>query len=493
MSIKSRASPSVTGILATLQHKSERALLGLLWAHGPMLLVVCWLTGEHLVLALAGWLAVTLAATAMHQLRRDTPTARTMLAAAMCAMPALVLLSVAGQSWQSDTHLLFFADLAITSALLDLQALIVGAAVVAVHHLAMNFMMPMMVFPGGADFSRVIFHAVVLVMECAVLGWLVAQVTHAIANAEALATRIEETAACQKVEEERARAAAAAEQKAALSSLATQFETNIGSMVAMLSGNAAGLQDTAQSMSATALQTNDMASLVAASAEEASRGVHTVAAAADELSASIHEINRQVSHSTRITEQAVASANHTDAIVRALADGAQRIGQVVDLITGIAAQTNLLALNATIEAARAGDAGKGFAVVASEVKNLALQTARATEEIGAQIAQTQAATVEAVTAIKEIGSTIGEVSFITIAISAAVEEQGAATAEIARNVQHTAAGTQAVTSNIVGVSGAANETGAAAGKVLKAANGLSKQASQLTDEVSRFVAGVRAA
>jgi methyl-accepting chemotaxis protein len=221
--------------------------------------------------------------------------------------------------------------------------------------------------------------------------------------------------------------------------------------------------------------------------------MQTVASAAEELTASIGEISRQVTQSSKITGKAVDDARRTDAIVRVLAEGPQKIGQVVDLIASIAGQTNLLALNATIEAARAGDAGKGFAVVATEVKSLATQTAKATQDIGSQIGQIQAATAEAVQAIKGITTTIEEVNAIATAIAAAVEEQGSATAEIARNVQQTAASTHDVTTNIAGVSQAADETGIAAGHVLEAASGLSQQAEQLTAKVNSFVAGVRAA
>ena len=294
-------------------------------------------------------------------------------------------------------------------------------------------------------------------------------------------------------EQEQLKVTAAEAQKAAMSKTADAFEAKVGSLVSMLSSGASELQATAQSMSATATQTNQQAMTVAAAAEEASAGVQTVAAAAEELSASIHEISRQVAQSATITGKAVEDTRRTDGIVRALADGAQKIGDVIQLISGIAAQTNLLALNATIEAARAGDAGKGFAVVASEVENLATQTAKATEDIGAQIRQMQDATGEAVQAIKSIGATIEEVNVIASNIAAAVEEQGAATAEIARNVQQTAASTEEVTATIAGVSQAANETGAAAGLVLGAASGLSQQAEQLTTEVNDFVAGVRAA
>jgi len=293
-------------------------------------------------------------------------------------------------------------------------------------------------------------------------------------------------------EQEEIKAATTAAQKAALHQTADAFQAKVGNLVSMLSSGATELQATAQSMSSTATQTNQQASTVATAAAAASAGVQTVAAAAEELSSSIHEISRRVAESSRITGKAVEDARHTDAIVGALAAGAQKIGQVVELIKNIAAQTNLLALNATIEAARAGDAGKGFAVVASEVKSLAQQTGKATEDIAAQIGEIQNDTAEAVQAIKGIGATIEEVSAIAQTIAAAVEEQGAATAEIARNVRQTAASTQDVTANIGGVSQAANDTGAAASQVLGAARGLSQQSEQLTAEVSQFLAGIRA-
>ena len=294
-------------------------------------------------------------------------------------------------------------------------------------------------------------------------------------------------------EQDQTKAASAVAQKAAMNETADAFQSKVGGLVAMLSSNAADLEATARTMAGTATQANGQAATVAAAAEEASAGVATVAAAAEELTASISEISRQVAQSARITDQAVADAQRTNAIVQTLTESAERIGHVVGLIANIAAQTNLLALNATIEAARAGDAGKGFAVVASEVKSLATQTAKATGEIGAQIAHIQSVTREAGAAIRGITGTIEGVSSIALSIATAVEEQSAATAEIARNVQQTARAAQDVTVNIGGVSQAATGAGAAAAQVLSAAAGLSRQAEQLTSEVSSFVAGVRAA
>jgi methyl-accepting chemotaxis protein len=301
------------------------------------------------------------------------------------------------------------------------------------------------------------------------------------------------TARSLEAEQTKMKSLSEAEKRDALIALANRFDASVGQLVGLMASGSTELEATAQSMTGTADRTNQQATMVSSAATEASTRVQTVASAAEELSSSITEIARQMAQSAKITSHAVDSARRTDTIVRALADGAQQIEHVVELIQTIAAQTNLLALNATIEAARAGDAGRGFAVVATEVKSLAGQTADATKEISTRIAQIQSATKEAVDAIQGITATIEEVSAIATTIGSAIEEQGAATAEIARNVTQTAQATQNVTTNIGGVSSAAHETGNAAGMVLSAATGLSKQAEQLSGEVKTFLAGVRAA
>ena len=294
-------------------------------------------------------------------------------------------------------------------------------------------------------------------------------------------------------ETERNKADAEKERKTGMLRLADTFEAGIKGVVNSVASQATEMQSSAQAMTQTAEQATHQATAVAASVEEASANVQTVASSAEELSASVREIGQQVEHSSKIAGQAVIEADKTNATVEGLAKTAQRIGDVVQLIETIAGQTNLLALNATIEAARAGDAGKGFAVVASEVKSLANQTAKATEEIRAQISEIQGSTGQTVEAIRSIGTTIRQMSEIATTIASAVEEQGAATREIASNVHQAAQGTSDIATNIEGVSRAASDTGAAATQVLGAAGELSKQAETLRRDVDEFLATVRAA
>jgi len=288
-------------------------------------------------------------------------------------------------------------------------------------------------------------------------------------------------------------ARAAAERRAAMEGIASDFERSVNGIVRTVSSAAAGMQTTAQSMTATASDASARAATVSAASDSASSNVGTVAAAAEELSSSVTEISRQVTRSSEIANKAVSDAERTNATVQVLSTGAEKIGEVVKLIHSIAAQTNLLALNATIEAARAGESGRGFAVVASEVKALANQTAKATEEISAQVAAMQSSTSDAVAAINGIAQTIAQMSEITIGISAAIEEQGAATREIARNIQSVATGSSEISAHIGGVTTAAAATGSAATDVLANARELDNQSGMLRNAVDGFLAKVRAA
>jgi methyl-accepting chemotaxis protein len=289
------------------------------------------------------------------------------------------------------------------------------------------------------------------------------------------------------------KAKAEIEKQALQRQMADRFEADVKGVVGAVAKATEGMQRVAGEITSSINGTSERAAAAAAASEEASTSVNTVAAATEELASSVTEIGRQVTHSSRVADNAVVKATETTEMVTSLAAAAEKIDDVLRLISAIASQTNLLALNATIEAARAGEAGRGFAVVASEVKELASQTAKATEEIAGQVTAIQSATGNCVTAISDISTTIREISGIASTIAAAVEEQGSATREIARSVQQASAGTTEVSANVAGASQAADQSRALAGNVMVASGELGQHASALMKSVDTFLAGLRGA
>ena len=275
--------------------------------------------------------------------------------------------------------------------------------------------------------------------------------------------------------------------------LAERFVTRMTELASAFAASSHQVASSARDLSSTAEQTSQQAQNVTEAAELAASNVQTVAASSEELAASVREITGQVSQSAQVADTAFQEAERSNQRISELAQAAGAIGDVVALIKGIADQTNLLALNATIESARAGEAGRGFAVVASEVKELATQTARATEEISSKITEVQSSTRETVSSMAEIMRVISNMKQISSSIAGAVEEQGAATAEIAHNCQRAANGTQDVTSNITGVGQAAQLTGSASTELLALSEGLSAQAADVREAVETFVVELRAA
>jgi methyl-accepting chemotaxis protein len=301
---------------------------------------------------------------------------------------------------------------------------------------------------------------------------------------EARTLREAQEAAKQQTEEEK---------KALQRRMADRFEADVKGVMGAVARATKDMQRVAAKITASVNGTSEQAAAAAAASEEASASVNTVAAATEQLASSVAEIGRQVTHSSGVADAAVAKASQTTEMVGSLAAAGEKIGDVLRLISAIASQTNLLALNATIEAARAGDAGRGFAVVASEVKELASQTAKATEEIAGQVTAIQSSTGDCVIAIGDIGDTIRQISGIATTIAAAVEQQGSATREIARSVQQVAAGTSEVAVNVAGASHAADESRALADSVLVASSELNQHASALFASVDTFLAGLRSA
>ena len=278
-----------------------------------------------------------------------------------------------------------------------------------------------------------------------------------------------------------------------ISTATGDFETMIGELVDSLASASTELEASATTLTKTSDVTMSLSNSAATASHTVTQNIQAVAAATEEITSSVNEIGRQVHESSRVADNAVSQARKTDESIAKLSLAADRIYDVVKLITEVAEQTNLLALNATIEAARAGEAGRGFAVVASEVKALATQTAKATGEISAQIADMQSATADTVAAIREISSTITQVSEVSSAIAAAVEQQGAATQEIARNVQQSAQLSTQVASEVTEVNRGSSETSSASGQVLSAAQSLARESDHLKNEVEKFLNTVRAA
>ncbi|WP_282044859.1 methyl-accepting chemotaxis protein [Roseibium album] len=495
-------SDSLAGLsgLDCFRERFSKIVIYFTWFNVALVAMTAWWFGNVSFVVVAGVaLALGVAATLSwfkFGAGTETRLATSMSLAGLVALFVAALSVPAGQnSFQLDGHMYFFAVLAILASWVDWRALVAYAAVVAVHHLALNFMMPWAVFPNGADFTRVVFHAVIVVAEVGALWWMTNSLAAAFTASDQAREEAERAQAeALHLQDENSRHAETERAKqATIEHRIMAFQEEVAAKLDGVSVKVEEMRGSAEELGSVAQDTTGRAISVSDASETASSNVQMVASAAEELSSSIAEISRQVEQTTSIVMQATDNAQTSNRKVAGLAEAANRIGEVVTLIQAIAEQTNLLALNATIEAARAGEAGKGFAVVAAEVKELATQTSKATEEIGAQISAIQAETKDAVESIGAIAATMDEVNSYTAAIAAAVDEQGAATQEISRNVAEAADGTGRVAENIGGVRESVERTSQSASSMAEATEVLDAETSDMRRAIDTFLDDVAAA
>lgn len=480
---------------ARLRQNALKWFVPFLWAHVPFIALLGAVNETPFIASTVAAAALAGATTFLWRTQPDSGVTRQTAAVTFMVMISLCVYQLMGHPYQLDMHLYFMAGLAMLVPLVDWRAILAAAATVAVHHLVLNLFLPAALWPGDAAYVRLVIHAGVVVLESAALVYYCHQLVAAFEEADgALAKAHDALEETEKMAKERAEAdeRASRARHEERSSLAEMFEKKVGGVVSLVAEHAQKMRSAGERMRQRTSQARAQVEEVTGNASEASHNVEVIAASAEEMSSSIREISERVAETASIASAAAKEVDDTDGRVQALSNTANKIGEIIGLINDIAEQTNLLALNATIEAARAGEAGKGFAVVAAEVKDLATQTAKATEEITGQIKSIQSATDETVQSISTIRERISVMNEVSSSVSAAVEQQAHATQEITRSTQSASQSTQAVSRTMADVSRAADETGEAAQEVGASVSDLHSQIEMLESEVESFVAQIRA-
>ncbi|HEX5213353.1 MAG TPA: methyl-accepting chemotaxis protein [Pseudolabrys sp.] len=480
--------------LQSFQNTVARALTALALVQIPILAMIAWALHRPVASNAAIAAALALAPAAALVLRRPIIVVAFALVVALVGQTSLLVFEFNGHPWQVEMHFYYFAVLAMLSGFCEWRVLATAAVLIALHHLSLNELVPDAVYPGGANFLRVVVHAVVVVIETAMLIGIGHAIRSAFADAqqahgeaEAAASELKKSAT--RREEELAATITRADR---MSDLLNRFKQEMAEATEMLHSAAENLQVDADSLGKTAAHANAQSANAASASEETASKVQSAAAAGEKLATTISDVGSNAARSSQLAANAVNEAAKTSTTIDELASVANEIGKVTGLISTIAAQTNLLALNATIEAARAGEAGRGFAIVAQEVKALAGQTAKATDEIGERIDAIQVATGRSVEAIQAISATIRDLDQFSARIAEAVEQQADAAREIATNAHAAAHSVDQVGGAIVHIENVADQASRSANKLNQAAGGLTGQARQIRERVRTFTEEIQA-
>jgi len=481
--------------LRAFQLTIARVLTTLAVAHVPMLAVICALLGRNVASNTVACAALAIIPVVLLYVGRPITTVAFGIAVTLIGQTSLLVLAFDGHPWQVEMHFYYFAILAMLSGFCDWRVLVLAAGLVSLHHLSLNFILPAAIYPDGGNVFRVGVHALIVVIEVAMLILIGQTIRRAFATADQARATAEVAAA--KLEDIGSRREqeliATGNRTNVIGKLVEGFKAEIADSIGVLDGAAAELERSADSLGAAADLAKTQVTAASSSSSETAVKVATVADAGKELAKTISEISGTVTQSSRLTSEAVSRADTANRTITELTTAAGEIGDITGLISRIAAQTNLLALNATIEAARAGAAGRGFAIVAQEVKDLAAETARATDEIASKTAGIQSATERSAAAIQAILSMAHELNLLSGRIAGAIEQQASATREIAQNVDAAAAGVGDVAESIGGIEALADQTAQATTGLHGAALDLTAQTKAIREQIMSFTNDVRAA
>ncbi len=481
--------------LTDLRRGVAGVLIGLAFIHVPLLVLSFRLHGEDSLVPPAAAAAMAGFALLLYARLGAALVTQLVIAIVLIGQVSMLVYSFAGHPWQPDMHMYYFAVLALLAGFCDWRPIVMGAALTALHHLALQYVLPAAVFYQGGSLLRVLLHAGIVVVET---SFLVAMAVFTermfVMNADNLA-RAREVAERERAAgvQEKRLADALASRAEVLRDMVSQFRGRMDEAMTVLDGSTEAMQSGSRELTGTSDLVRQQSALVSDAADTTMAGIDHLAAAANELAASISEIGRNVSYSASGSKGAADLARNASAELEALVRSSENVGTVVEIIRGIAAQTSMLALNATIEAARAGEMGRGFAVVASEVKSLSAQTAKATEEVSSQIGAMQTASQRSLHAIRDIVEAIGDVESVADAIARSVQEQGHATAEIARQVQLASHGARSSAGVVDNFEALTVRTHGAAEHLQAAADALAAQAQGIRQEVAGFCGRIAAA